>query len=231
MFYYLPIWFQAIKGASAVHAGIMNLPMVLALAIASVVAGIGTKKLGYYTPWMLACSIISPIAAGMISTFTPTTGHSAWIGWQVMLGFGFGLGMQQASLAAQATLSRKDVSVGASIVQFSQTLAGAVFLSVGNNIFDSRLAAKLAAIPGIDIGSVVDTGATEIRHMVPASLLPQVLLAYNSALRTTFYLCVALTSVTIVGALLMPWKSIKQQKPATPTQGAGKEGEKQKQEV
>lgn len=232
MFYYLPIWFQAIKGASAVHAGVMNLPMVLALAIASVVAGVLTRKIGYYTPWMVASSIITPIAAGMISTWTPSTAHPAWIGWQVMFGFGMGLGMQQASVAAQATLARKDVSTGASIMMFSQTLGGAVFLSVGNNLFDSRLGEKLRAIPGINIGSVVDAGATEIRHMVPANLLPQVLLAYNSSLRTAFYLSVALTCMTIFGSSAMPWKSIKQQpkKPAEQKHTVAEE-EQEKQEA
>lgn len=34
--YYLPIWFQAIKGVSAVKSGIMNIPMILGLVVASV---------------------------------------------------------------------------------------------------------------------------------------------------------------------------------------------------
>jgi hypothetical protein len=71
MFYFLPIWFQAIKDASAVESGIMNLPMVLGLVIVSVSAGIITRRIGYFTPWMILSSIITPIGAGLISTFTP----------------------------------------------------------------------------------------------------------------------------------------------------------------
>jgi EmrB/QacA subfamily drug resistance transporter len=209
MFYFLPIWFQAIKNASAVESGIMNLPCVLGMVIMGILSGILTKRLGYYAPWMLLSSILTPIGAGLISTFTPYTGHSAWIGYQALFGIGIGLGMMQPSVAAQTVLPRKDVSMGAALTQFSQLLGGAVFISVGNNIFDTRLTDNLAMIPGIDVGSIAATAATDLRSLVLSSLLPQVLAAYNNALRATFCLATALTSATIVGSLVIEWKSIK----------------------
>ena len=212
LMYFLPIWFQAIKGVTAVKSGIMILPMVIGMTITSISAGILTKKIGYYAPWMIACSVLMPIGAGLISTFTPTTRHAHWIGYQALFGLGLGLGQQQASVAAQTVLAKKDVPTGASLMMFSQTLGGAVFLSVGNNLFDMKLASGLARIPGIDIGAVASTGATDLRHMIPAGLLPQVLKVYNAALQDTFYLVTALSCATIVGALAMEWKSVKQQK-------------------
>ncbi|MCJ1396211.1 hypothetical protein MMC18_009100 [Xylographa bjoerkii] len=207
--YFLPIWFQAIKQASAVKSGIMSLPLVLGLVITGISAGILTKVSGYYTPWMILSSILTPIGAGLIATFTPDTGHSAWIGYQALLGMGFGLGMLQSSVAAQTVLPRKDVSIGAALMQFSQTLGGAVFISVADSIFDTRLADNLLKIPGIDVGSVAATGATDLKDKVPASLLPQVLVAYNDALIATFYLVTALTCCTMFGSLAMEWKSVK----------------------
>ena len=55
LIYYIPIWFQAIKGTSAVESGIRNLPMILGLVIVSIIAGIGTTALGFYTPFMILC--------------------------------------------------------------------------------------------------------------------------------------------------------------------------------
>ncbi|MCJ1433903.1 hypothetical protein MMC27_003268 [Xylographa pallens] len=207
--YFLPIWFQAIKQVSAVKSGIMSLPLVLGLVIMGISAGILTRVIGYYTPWMILSSIITPIGAGLITTFTPQTGSPAWIGYQALFGMGIGLGMQQPSVAAQTVLPRNDVSIGAALMMFSQLLGGTVFISVGNNIFDTRLTQNLVKIPGIDVGSVVATGATELKNMVPGSLLPQVIVAYNDALRATFYLACALTSCTIFGSLAMEWKSVK----------------------
>lgn len=49
--YYLPIWFQAVKGVSAIQSGIMNIPLILGCVVASMIAGAGTTVVGYYTPF------------------------------------------------------------------------------------------------------------------------------------------------------------------------------------
>lgn len=120
--YYIPIWFQAIKGSSPVHSGIQNLAAVLSLVVGSILAGATITRLGYYTPFMIACSVISSIGAGLITTWKVDTGHAEWIGYQVLWGFGFGIGMQQAGLAAQAVLGVKDAATGISLVFFAQTI-------------------------------------------------------------------------------------------------------------
>ena len=86
--YYLPIWFQAVKNVSAVASGIRNLPMILALVIMSVIAGGLVTAIGYYTPFMIASSILMSVGAGLLTTFKVNTGHAEWIGYQVIFGFG-----------------------------------------------------------------------------------------------------------------------------------------------
>ena len=92
--YYIPIWFQAIKGVSAVESGIRNIPMILGLVIFSMIAGIIITAQGYYTPWMILSSVLMATGAGLLSTFKISTGHAMWIGYQVIYGFGVGAGMQ-----------------------------------------------------------------------------------------------------------------------------------------
>jgi MFS family permease len=209
LLFYLLIWFQAIKGSSAIRSGIMTLPLVIGIVVASLAAGILTKKLGYFTPWMLLSSMLTPIGAGLISTFSPHTAGHALIGYQALAGLGFGFGAQQPSVAAQTVLPRKDVAIGASLMMFCQVLGGAVFICVGNNIFQSALVKNLAHISGINLDSVANVGATDLREMVPKEVLPQVLVAYNGALRDMFYLVTGLTCVMILGAASMEWKSVK----------------------
>lgn len=203
--FFLPIWFQAIKGASAVHSGIMSLPAVLALTLAALIAGFGTKKIGYYTQWMYLSTILNPIGAGLICTFTTETNHNAWIGYQVLWGFGLGLGMQQPSMAAQTILSRADVPTGTSFMFFAQTLGGSVFVSVANNIFGNKLASGLSTIAGVDGNVLAHIGATNLRGVVSDQDLPAVLEVYNLALRQAFYVGTAVACATVVGTVLMPW--------------------------
>ena len=207
--YYLPIWFQAIKDVSAYKSGIDLLPLILSLVLSSISAGVLVTKIGYYTPFMIANSVIMSIGAGLITTWTPETTHSKWIGYQVLFGFGLGLGMQQASLAAQAVLPRKDAPIGISLVMFCQQLGGAVFVSIGESVFTNQLVKGLRNVAGISPAVVVSTGATDLRHVVDPSNLRGVIEAYNGALTKTFTITLAMACFSIIGALCIEWKNIK----------------------
>ncbi|KAK0907814.1 hypothetical protein LTR91_024562 [Friedmanniomyces endolithicus] len=208
--YFLPTWFQAIKGTSAVHSGIDTIPMVLALVVGNISAGQITGRIGYYTSQASASALILPIGAGLITTFTPSTTSSAWIGYQVLLGLGIGFGMQQGNLAAQTVLARRDVPIGVSLMMFWQNLGGAIFVSVGQNVFESRLVSELVNRDiGLSPGQIVNTGATELRSVVPAEKLGELLGIYNDAVRQVFVVGTILACLAALGAVGLEWRSVK----------------------
>ncbi|KAJ6579588.1 putative efflux pump antibiotic resistance protein [Mycena vulgaris] len=211
--FFLPIYFQAIKGVSAVKSGTDNLALVLSLVSATLVSGAVVTVLGYYTPFMILASIIMPIGAGLISTLTADADRLKWIGFQVIFGFGAGLGMQQPFIAAQTVLEKNDIPPGTSVLVFIQTLGGAIFVSIGQNIFTTKLASGLAReIPGLDPRIVLSTGATDLKTIIAPQYLSAVLMVYNQALATTFHISVAMVSLSILGSLGMEWKNIKGKK-------------------
>ena len=81
--FYLPIWFQAIKGTTAVEAGIRLLPLFLGTVVAVIGSGIAISKTGYYAPWLIVGCAIRVIGAGLLTTFQVDTGTGKWIGYQV----------------------------------------------------------------------------------------------------------------------------------------------------
>lgn len=210
MVYYIPLWLQAIKGKSAVQSGIDTIPLVLSLVFGAIGAGQVVGRLGYYTPFAMASSVIMPIGAGLISTFNLDTGSGKWIGYQILFGLGIGMGMQQGNMAAQTVLARKDVPTGISLCFFCQQLGGAVFVSVGQNAFIQKFTSGLAhLVHDLDPGEIVNTGATEIQKIVPARDLHEVLVAYNSALRQVFVVGVVMASLAAIGAFSLEWRSVK----------------------
>lgn len=215
--FYLPIWFQAIKGASATASGIRNLPMILALVVMSLISGGLVTYFGYYTPFMIASSVLMAIGVGLLSTFEVDTGHAKWIGYQIISGFGIGLGMQQSLMAAQTVLHIDDVPVGTSLIMFLQTLGGALFISIAQNIFTNRLLSNLKTqVPDLpDPTIILRTGATSLKVAITninPAFLPDVLLAYNKAITQTFYVSVAIAALSIFGSVGMEWKSVKGKK-------------------
>ncbi|KAK3496013.1 major facilitator superfamily-domain-containing protein [Neurospora crassa] len=209
--YYLPIWFQAVKGATAVKSGIMNLPMLLATVILSVVAGALVSYLGYYAPFMILCSVVSSIGYGLLTTFEPDTSSGKWIGYQILVGAGLGMGLQQSLMAVQTVLEMKDVSVGTALMVFVQTLGGALFVSIAQNVFTNKLVQYVGELaPGFgDPENILLLGATSVQKTVDKSVLPGVTRAYNNSLTDVFMVFVAMAVASVFGALLVEWKSVK----------------------
>ncbi|KIW17523.1 hypothetical protein PV08_04717 [Exophiala spinifera] len=214
LIYWVPIWFQAIKGASAFKSGIDSLPMVLALVIATFISGALTTVVGYYWPFYWLSAIFSAIGAGLLTTFDVNTGHEKWIGYQVIYGLGVGFGMQQALMTVQAVLPLDKVPTATALVMFMQTFGGALFVSVAQNVFNNRLIAELPKYaPGVNPQIVVHTGATSLKDQIPARLLEGVQHAYNISLTNTWYISVAMAALSILGAVFVEWKSVKGMKP------------------
>jgi Major Facilitator Superfamily len=214
--YFLPQWFQAVKGMTAIHSGIATLPIVMSLVVASFVSGFVTIKTGYYVSQVIACTIIMSVGAGLLTTLKVDTNHSLWIAYQFIYGFGLGLGMQQAGMAAQTCLPKKDVMTGVALMFFMQGLGGAVFVSVGQTVFSQSLIKKLSAVTNVSPALILHTGATDIRNIVPPQYLDKVLLAYNGALSDTFKVSLACVCLTVVTGLTMEWKSVKKAKQGGP---------------
>lgn len=209
MLYTLPLWFQGVKGTSAIQSGIDTIPMVLALVVGAILSGGIITATGYYVPWMFVSTILMSTGAGLTTTFNVHTGHSAWIGYQVLFGLGLGTGMQQPSLAAQTVLEQKDVPIGISLMFFAQSLGGAVFVAVGQSLFTNYLISNLTSIAGISPHAITSAGATELVNVVPANKLSAVLVIYNNALVRSFIVAVAASCLEVLPALGMEWRTIK----------------------
>jgi hypothetical protein len=207
--YYLTIWFQAVKGDSAIHSGISTIPLLLSMVALSIPTAIFTQKVGYYVPALLLSPILCATGAGLLSTLTPSSNHSEWIGYQILFGFGLGCGFQTASLAPQTVLPRPDVPLGMAMVFFMQQLGGSIFLSVGQNILSSKLVDRLSGLVGLNAEAIVNTGATDLRKIVPISELGTVVDAYNYSLTRVLMMAAGLSACMILGALAVEWKSIK----------------------
>ncbi|RDW79066.1 MDR family MFS transporter [Aspergillus mulundensis] len=211
MMYYIPIWFQAIKGASAIRSGVMNLPMVLAYVTFSLSGGFLTSLLGYYVPFAYATVVFMSIGAGLLSTFSVDSGSPEWIGYQFLFGAGVGLGLQTAFAAPQCALPIEDIAIGTAIVMFLENLSAAVFVSVGQNVFSNQLKSNVGIYaPSVDAAELVERGATEVRSLVGDGPVYQaVLFAYNKALTQTFYVGVGLSCIGIFGVVVMEWINVK----------------------
>lgn len=177
-------------------------------------------KMGYYIPWSLSSAILTSIAHGLLSTLNSSTSTGKWIGYQILLGFGRGIGMQMALIAVQNTLSPAMISISMSLLSFSQTFGGAVFLTLGATVFTNSLSTELAIYAnGVSPEAVIAAGGTGIRQLITdPTQLAGILVAYSKSIDHVFYLSVGCSCACFLCAWGMGWKDIRKQpkKPNTP---------------
>lgn len=149
------------------------------------------------------------------------------------MGIGIGIGAQQPLMAAQTVFKGPDIALSTSALIFTQTLAGTIFLSVAENIFQTQLVSQLRKlVPEIDPHDIINTGASSLRQVIEAKFpqyLTAILTAYNNAIRHVFLLSVIFACLSAVPDAFMEWVSpVKRGKAGAQAQAAN---EKPKEKV
>jgi EmrB/QacA subfamily drug resistance transporter len=218
---YIPLWFQAIKQVSAMQSGINTIPLVLSVVVGSIMSGGLTQRIGYYTPFMIMGSTLMAVGTGLLTTWNINTSSSAWIGYQIILGFGVGCTMQHPNLAVQVVLAKQDVPTGTAILSLCQTLGGAVFAAVGQNLYIDKFSSNLQKIGGLDPKHILQGGATDLTDAVPPELRLRVLEGYNNSLtKGTFFAALIVACLAIPAALGMEWRSVREKQAHSSAQTA-----------
>lgn len=116
LIYYLPIYFQSIDGTSPTDSGVRNLPIIIAVTLATISSGGFISATGIYTPVLMGGAAIATVASGLLFTLDIGTGSGKWIGYQVLAGLGYGVAFQIPMIATQGTVDPADLSPATAII-------------------------------------------------------------------------------------------------------------------
>ncbi|KAK7990679.1 hypothetical protein PG990_014959 [Apiospora arundinis] len=222
MTYFLPLWFQVVKGASAIQSGVGLLPMLLGVIFCVIISGFTVSWLGYYTPFMILGTVLMSIGAGLLTTISPDTSKVLLILYPVLFGAGIGVGFQQPIIGCQAALPKEDIPVGTSIIVFGQTIGAAVVLSAGDSVFQTRLTRNIKEYLDISLDNsaqILQSGPNSVVSMLSPDQLPVLIAAVNKTMNQVFYVSLAMAALSVFGALAMEWRSVK-----NPSKDKSKEG-------
>jgi hypothetical protein len=211
--FYLPFYFQAIKGTTAEESGIRTIAYLVSITCSSIVIGGLITVVGWYAPFMWFGSGVFAIGAGMLYTLKVSSPAGQWIGYQILAGIGAGAGVQIPFVAVQVVTNQKDMPTANACVMFFNSLGGALSISIAQNIFVNTLGKEIPRFaPGFDARIIAQAGATNLRQVVPPQLLPGVLEGYNRSIVTAFVLAIATSAIAFFVSLGMEQKSVKGKK-------------------
>ncbi|PIG88183.1 hypothetical protein AARAC_007263 [Aspergillus arachidicola] len=208
--YYLPEWFQIVKGASPIRSAIMLLPSVSTQIFGSIISGV------------LGESDLASLLLIRLLTYYSSEGifHHIEIldGFQILQGLGCGFAAQMPLLTIQSVLKNdpKLVPVGISTVLFAQYFGSSVMQSIGGSIFQNKLDSQLRSYAHLDsdqIEMLLAVGTSKVQETAQQAFpdrLSAILIAYNDAITNVFYLAVAGSGVAFVLALGIEWTNTRE---------------------
>lgn len=208
--YYLPTYYQVVRGFSPAQSGYMMLPFIIAGTIGALVHGFGTSKFGYYAPFMLLGSVVMPVAAGLMTTVKVNTGTVQLVAYTALSGLGYGVGFSGPQNAVQTILPTDEVPLGTSLMLFAQSFGPAVAIAVAQVLFIDQLSTNLSPlVPGLKGTNIQNVGLSQIVANIPPENVEKALVAIDKSLSHTWYLVAGLACATMVGSLLIEWRSVK----------------------
>ncbi|MFJ8885150.1 MFS transporter [Streptomyces sp. NPDC102402] len=172
---YLPTYLQMVEGVSATESGLLMLPMMGGIVVASVVSGQLVSRTGRYRVYPVVGGAVSVVGMWLLSRLDTGTSALEYGIWQAVLGVGIGLVMSILVLAVQNSVRPSDLGTATSAHNYFRQIGG----SVGAAIFGTLFAGRLADALGVRLPSGADLPDAE-------SITPQLVHAMEPALRDAY---------------------------------------------
>lgn len=144
--YYLPLYFQAVRGSSPIISGVLLLPTAIALAITSVMTGVFIAKLGKFLPPIYFGFFMMTLGFGLFIDFDAHSSLTKLIIYQVIAGLGIGPIFQSPLIALQAHINPRDIATATATLGFIRQLATSISVVIGEVVYQNQMEKKSAQL-------------------------------------------------------------------------------------
>lgn len=159
--YYLPLYFQAVRGATPLLSGVYILPVALSLSFASMATGIFIRKTGMYLPPIWAGFLFMTLGMGLFIDFDANSGWAKIIIYQIIVGIGIGPNFQAPLIALQTQVKPRDIATATATFGFVRQLATSISVVVGGVVYQNEMekrTGRLQAALGVSTASKLTGG-------------------------------------------------------------------------
>ncbi|MDO8616417.1 MAG: MDR family MFS transporter [Dehalococcoidia bacterium] len=141
--FYIPLFVQGVTGSSATNSGLVTMPMMIAMAIASATAGQIMSRVGRYR--LLGLTGMLAMVAGMylLSTMDVASTRGDATRYMIVLGAGLGMSMPLFMLAVQNAVPYRLMGISTSTMQFLRSVGGTMGVAIMFSLIHSHYNAGL----------------------------------------------------------------------------------------
>lgn len=199
--YFIPLYFQFVKGDGALEAGVRLLPFIIPMVVFNLVNGIGMSALGYYMPWYFLGGALVLVGGVLLQIVTLSTGVAHIYGALVVGGIGTGVFSQAGFSVAQSLVPPEEIPMAVGFMTCAQVGGSAIALSIANTVFLNRATNQITQLlPDQSLGAVqamISGSNSALLNSLDGALRTDVLNAIVTSITD------ALTLDTTAGALAL----------------------------
>lgn len=145
--YYMPLYYEAVKGETPILAGISLFPATFTVAPAAMVTGFVITKTGRYRWAIWAGWVLTTFGTGILYLLDVNTTTVQWVFINLVSGLGMGILFPSMAFSIQAATTNKDLAFAVALFSFFRAFGQALGVAVGGVIFQNQLEKKLLAYP------------------------------------------------------------------------------------
>nr|POF15251.1 mfs-type transporter [Quercus suber] len=138
-FYYLPLFFQSVRGATPLLSGVYILPIALGLGVAAMGTGAFIGITGLYRPPIYFGWLLMILGYGLFIDLDQNSNWAKLIMFQIIAGVGTGPNFQAPLVALLTRVAQSDVATATATFNFLRTLATAIGIIVGQVVYQNQL--------------------------------------------------------------------------------------------
>lgn len=202
---FLPLYMQLGMGHDATTSGLLILPLMGGLIVASTVAGRLVTRTGRYKPFMIVGASLLLLGVFLLSQVGPETGMVD-LSWRLALvGLGLGPGQSLFSIAAQNAAPASQLGVVTSSNQFFRQIGSTLGVAVFGTLLTHNLTAGLGPMAaGLDIGKLEGMALKAQAAGDAAAIDPVLRQTISSAITGVFGVSLFVIAVGLVVILFIP---------------------------
>ena len=195
--YFMPVYFQGVRGRTPLGAGVDFLPYTAAIVPFGIIAGILLSKTGRYRPLHFAGFALNAIGAGLLSILDANSSKAAWASFQIVTAAGTGIILTVMLPSILAALPESDVATATGTYSFVRSFGYVWGVTIPSIVFNGQVNRYLDRIsdPAV-LAALADGGAYGYASggsipKLPVRTRNEVIGVYVNALQTVWQVAVA----------------------------------------
>jgi EmrB/QacA subfamily drug resistance transporter len=142
---FMPVFLQAVTGASATNSGLLVLPLMCGIMFTAILSGRIITRTGHYRTWPISGLAVASVGMFVLSRLNVGSGRLHSTVGMILLGMGIGMTMQVLLIAVQNAVRHEDLGVATASVNFFRQMGAMFGVAAFGAIFASHLRSSLAA--------------------------------------------------------------------------------------